>query len=230
MTPPIKIHTGTVEALKWLALILMTGDHINKYLYNNTLPLLYQAGRLAMPVFIFILAYNLARPGQYTRGTYLHVMVRLAVFGAIACIPYIALNHVLSGWWPLNILITLLVLTATLYLIERDNLAAAAVVFVVGGSITEFWWPSVTFGVAVWAYCKQPHWIYAATALLACAALYFINGNGWALAAIPVVLCASQLAFPVPRLRWIFYIYYPLHLYVLWLIRIPMSHAGYLFF
>ena len=34
----------------------------------------------------------------------------------------------------------------------------------------------------------------------------------------------------LPRLRWAFYAYYPLHLAALWLIRIPMSKAGYLFF
>ncbi|RUT67556.1 conjugal transfer protein TraX, partial [Flavobacterium cupreum] len=34
----------------------------------------------------------------------------------------------------------------------------------------------------------------------------------------------------VSRLRWVFYAYYPAHLFVLWLIRIPMSKAGYLFF
>ncbi|MCW2314150.1 TraX family protein [Rhodoferax antarcticus] len=54
--------------------------------------------------------------------------------------------------------------------------------------------------------------------------------NLWALAAVPVVLAASLLDLRVPRLRWVFYGYYPLHLFALWLIRIPMSKAGYLFF
>ena len=66
--------------------------------------------------------------------------------------------------------------------------------------------------------------------LLACAALWFINRNLWALASLPLLLVASRVDLPMPRLRWAFYAYYPLHLAALWLIRIPMSKAGYLFF
>jgi hypothetical protein len=37
------IADGTLEALRWLALVLMTGDHANKYLFNGTLPWLFNA-------------------------------------------------------------------------------------------------------------------------------------------------------------------------------------------
>ncbi len=40
-----------VELIKWVALILMIGDHINKYLLNDTIPILYNAGRVVMPLF-----------------------------------------------------------------------------------------------------------------------------------------------------------------------------------
>lgn len=68
-------------------------------------------------------------------------------------------------------------------------------------------------------------------ALLALASLWFINrkpvglGGG---AAAPGRL--SPRSAHAVRLRWAFYAYYPLHLTALWLIRIPMSKAGYLFF
>jgi hypothetical protein len=51
---PLHVPNGTVEALKWLALALMTGDHVNKYLFNGTLPFLFEAGRLALPIFVFV--------------------------------------------------------------------------------------------------------------------------------------------------------------------------------
>lgn len=41
---------------------------------------------------------------------------------------------------------------------------------------------------------------------------------------------AGAVDLRVPRLRWAFYAYYPLHLAALYLIRIPMAQAGYLFF
>lgn len=230
---PLHVPDGTVEALKWLALALMTGDHANKYLFNGTLPFLFEAGRLALPIFVFVLAYNLARPGAFKRGAYTRTMKRLAVFGAVASVPFVALGGLSAGWWPLNVLFTLLVVTACAYLVEKGgplHLVGAGLVFLVGGGLVEYWWPAVAFGLAVWSYRKRPTWAAAAVALLACAALWFINRNLWALASLPLLLVASRVDLPMPRLRWAFYAYYPLHLAALWLIRIPMSKAGYLFF
>jgi len=228
--PHLVLTDGTVESLKWIALVLMTGDHINKYLFNGTLPFLFEAGRLALPIFVFVLSYNLARPGTFERGAYTRTITRLAVFGALASIPFLALGGLYAGWWPLNVLFTLLVLTATLYLVERGNLVAAGAVFLIGGSSVEYWWPALVFGVAVWSYRKRPTWAAAIITVSACVALWFVNSTLWALAAVPLFLGATCLELRVPRLRWVFYAYYPLHLAVLWLIRIPMSHAGYLFF
>ena len=56
--------------MKWLALVLMTGDYVNKYLFNGTLPRLFNAGRVTLPLFVFVLAYNLARPDTLERGVY----------------------------------------------------------------------------------------------------------------------------------------------------------------
>jgi hypothetical protein len=218
---------GTVEALKWLALVLMTGDHVNRFLFSGTLPYLFELGRLALPIFVFVLAYNLARPGQLEQGTYPRTMKRLAVFGALASVPFIALGDLLhAGWWPLNILFTLLLLTTTLYLVERNDLLAAGVLFLVGGSLVEYGWLGLSLGLAVWTYCKQPSLPAAAVALLACAGLWLTNGNLWALACVPLILAATRLNLPVPRLRWAFYAYYPLHLGLIWLIRSAMSNLG----
>ena len=132
----------------------------------------------------------------------------------------------------LNVLFTLLALTATLYLVERGTLAgyAGAVgVFLVGGSSVEFWWPALAFGLAVWWYCKRPNWIPLALATASLAALAVINGNHWALATLPLLLLATRLDLNLPRVRWVFYAYYPVHLAAIWLIRIPMANAGYVF-
>ena len=228
----LRFSNGTTETLKWIGLVLMTGDHVNKYLFNDTMPFLFNAGRLCLPIFVIVLAYNLARP-QATDDARLRAMKRLLVFGVLSSIPFIALDGLLAGWWPLNVLFTLLVITIIVTLIEKGgiaNLVIAAVVFLIGGSSVEFWWPAVALGVAAWSYFKKPSILAVFIGFLSCAALWFINGNWWALAVLPLILLASRVDLPVPRLRWAFYIYYPLHLSVIWLIRIPMSKAGYLFF
>ncbi|EJX1342482.1 conjugal transfer protein TraX [Vibrio parahaemolyticus] len=228
--PKLVISNGTIEGLKILGVILMVGDHVNKYLFNGTLPYLFEAGRLALPIFVFVLAYNLARPGQFERGTYERTMKRLAVFGVIASIPFMALGGLYDGWWPLNILFTLLAFTATAYFIERKQFFFAFLVFINAGTSVEFWWPAMLLGLAIWAYLKQPSLYSAGIAVLACAGLGYANENMWALAALPILASSTMFDLKVPRIRWAFYAFYPLHLSLLWLIRIPMSQAGYLFF
>lgn len=231
--PRLIVADGSIEGLKWLALVLMTGDHINKYLVNGTVPLLFNAGRLALPIFCFVLAFNLARPGTLQRGVYLRTFKRLTVFGLAATPAFIALGGLVAGWWPLNVMFTLLAATVMILFIDhggRPKLVAAAAVFVVAGSCVEYWWPALSLCLAVWWYCRRPSASALALMVASCAALWFINRNFWALAALPVVIAAACIDVRVPRLRWAFYAYYPLHLTALWLIRIPMSKAGYIFF
>ena len=231
--PRLIVLNGTLEALKWLALLLMTADHVNKYLFNGTKALLFDAGRIAMPLFVFVLAYNLARPGALDRGAYERTAKRLALIGTLATPIFIALGGIKDGWWPLNIIFTLLSLTVVLFLMEQRTIGGyvtAAAMFLISGSSVEFWWSALALGVAVWWYCKRPSSMPSALALTALSSLWFVNHNLWALVAVPVALAATNVDLRVPRLQRAFYAYYPLHLVALWLIRIPMGKAGYLFF
>lgn len=231
--PRIALGSGATEAAKWLGVAIMVADHVNTYLFNGTITGIYPIGRIAAPLFVFVLAYNLARPGAMERGVYGRVMARLLCFGLVASIPYIAIGGPIYGIWPLNILFTLLAITASIYCIERGGrlgLAAGACMVVVGGGVAAYWWPAVTLGVAVWWYCRQPGVMPAAAILAAWFAFGWVNGNQWALAAIPVLGLLSLIDARIPRIRWFFYAFYPLHLAAIWLIRIPMANAGYLFF
>ena len=230
--PRLVIADGTIEAFKWLGLVLMTIDHVNKYLFNETNTAAFAAGRIAMPIFTFVLAYNLARPGTLVCGVYQRTALRLVVFGLLATPVFMALGGLLAGVYPLNIMFTLLAGTAVLYLIERGAKVGAVAAFVVGGAVVEFWWPTVGFCLAVWLYVRAPSWrsLGLGLGLACCASLWVINGNLWALASLPIFLLATRVDLTLPRARWAFYAYYPLHLSALWLIRIPMAKAGYLFF
>lgn len=231
--PRLAVADGVLDALKWLALILMTGDHVNKYLFNGTKEWLFDGGRIAMPLFVFVLAYNLARPGATICGAYERTVWRLLVVGGLTMPAFVALGGLVAGWWPLNIMFTLAAIAGMLLLIDRDTLSGrvcAVGVFLAAGAMVEFWWSALALGLAVWLYCRQPSWMAIALAIAAFGGLWHVNGNPWALAAVPIALGASRANWGLPRLRWFFYGYYPAHLVVLWLIRIPMSKAGYLFF
>jgi len=231
--PSQRITNGTLEALKWFALLLMLGDHINKYLLNGTESWLYDAGRLAMPLFVFVLAFNLARPDSLLKGAYGRTMLRLGITGVAATPAFLSLGGLVYDWWPLNILFTLLVLALILYLIERatpQSCVTAGLIFVVGGSLVEYWWPALIFGIAIWSYCRSQSIIALVLAVSACASLSYINGNHWALASLVILILAIYIDFPFPRLRWVFYAFYPTHLYIIWIMRVKMSTLGYLFF
>lgn len=224
--PSLTLSDGSLEALKWLALVLMTLDHANKYLLQPAIPALFDAGRTVMPIFAIVLAYNLARPGMLARSVYPKVMKRLALAGALAALPFIALGGLGWDWWPLNIMATLLVATGVMHLLERGGAArvgGAVALSVVGGALVEFWWPALAIAVGAWSYFKRPNWPALVFALLGLAALYVINKNLWAFAALPLILVAARVDLPVPRLRWVFYAFYPLHLAILWLVRTALT-------
>ncbi|MEO8924495.1 MAG: TraX family protein [Caldimonas sp.] len=219
--PVITLTSGSLEALKWLGLVLMALDHVNKYLLHASVPALFYAGRAVLPIFAIVLAYNLARPGTLERGVYLRVMTRLAGAGALATAPFIALDGLGWGWWPLNIMFMLLVATGVMYLVERGTASRVLAVglFVIGGALVEFWWPALTIAVGAWSYFRRPNWTALLFALAGLFALYVFNKNLWALAALPLIVLASRVDLPVPRMRWVFYAFYPLHLAVIWMAR-----------
>lgn len=226
--PPLVLADGTVEALKWLALVSMTGDHVNGFLLGGTWPALFAAGWLALPLFAVVLAYNLARPEAAARGLHRRALARLVLAGALASPPYLALGGACVGWWPLNamFLLALVTLVALRWEGSDGRPAQAVALLLVGGVLVEYCWAGAALGVAVWRYCRRPTWLAAVAVLAAGAGLCWINGNLWAFAALPLLAAATRLDLPVPRWRWVFYAYYPLHLAALWLIQRGLEASG----
>lgn len=212
----VVIPDGTLEALKWLAMVLMTLDHVNKYLLGESSAVLFDLGRIVMPLFGFVLMYNLARPGALAAGVHVRVMRRLLAFGALATPAFV----VLVGWWPLNILFMLLLSTGVVWLIESGSgmrIALALLAFVLGGALVEFWWFGVLSCLAAWAYCRKPTPVRLALWALALSSLWAVNRNFAALAMLPLLWGAMQISIPLARHRWLFYAFYPAHLAAIWL-------------
>ena len=211
---------GTLEGLKGLGLMAMTVDHVNTFLLASSWPAGFAFGRLAMPIFVIVLGINLARPGGQT-VRYHRILSRLAVAGLLATPFHVALGGAIRGAWPLNILFTLALITAVVWGLQGSRLqqAGAWVLLLVGGMLVEYFWIGVVLGVAAWRYARRPSFPAAALGLAAMAGLSGINGNGWAWLALPLLAVATRLRLPIRRHREVFYVYYPLHLAVLWAIR-----------
>jgi hypothetical protein len=112
----------------------------------------------------------------------------------------------------------LLLVVALVQLIEQGGakrLSAAVALFLIGGAFVEFLWFGVACCLGAWAYCRRPSYKRLLLWILGTLSLSVVNGNAWALGAIPVVLLATSLSMKLPRVKWAFYAWYPLHLLVL---------------
>ena len=226
--PPVWLADGTAEALKWFALVLMVLDHANQYLCNGVLPWVFPIARLSFPLFGFVLAYNLARPGTLSNGAAIRTMKRLAIFALMASLPHIALDNRL---FPLNILATLLVATGTVYLFAQSGFKKGygILVFMVGGCVVEGNWFAVAVCVAFYRYCQSPKALRLSSVIASLAVLgLFINRNQWALGVLPVILLAPSVNLKMNRHKNLFYWFYPAHLAVIALAKLWIHHDGWM--
>lgn len=200
--------SGGRELLKWIALVLMTGDHINTALLEGGAPWLGQAGRVVFPIFAFVLAWNIEHASPASRGRALH---RLVIAGLLVQ----PLHALVFGFWiPATILLTL---AAGIFVADRERSPwMRLVVFLVGAFFVDYQWAGVFLVAACFYVIRHVNapWCWLALAL-AMVPLCWFNGNAWALLALPLLWRYGAWPVEVPRHRWTFLGYYAAHLLVL---------------
>lgn len=213
---PVAIDNGALEGAKWIALAAMTLDHVNTYLTHGRHAWMYQVGRVAMPLFGIALATHLARPDAFQKnGPAARMTLRLALFGVLAQVPFTLLR---GGPWPptlLNTMLLLLLVVAHLRLRasrERSSRVAAWTALFVGGAVVEFWWIGAAVILTVRSWLTEPSVERAFRAAFALALLCVLTRSVVPLAAPLIVYLLVRGRVKVPRLRLLFYSYYPLHL------------------
>ncbi|CAM4113820.1 conjugal transfer protein [Stenotrophomonas lactitubi] len=193
------------EVLKWLAVILMTGDHIAKVVYGGYVPGLSEAGRVAFPLFALVMAYNLAQSGADVGKS----VRRLALWGVIAQ----PVHAVVFGYWlPLNILLTFALSAAALYAVNQRGwtaLVAFAVAALVLPAFVDYQWSGVWFVLLTYFGYREKS---PGALLAAFVPLCIFNGNLWAVMAVPVAALLAHSQWRVARAGRAFYGYYVGHL------------------
>jgi hypothetical protein len=214
----IQVGNGTLEALKWLAVLSMTADHVNRALANGEIPGFSEFGRLACPLFGFVFGYNLARADTVAMP---RIVRRLVLVGAVA-LPFYVLA--LGMAWPLNILFTFAVAAGVVWIDRQwDGWAGwlgMAALGIVGGALVDMLWIGVAYVYAVYSWIRfGGAWDYFAFLVLS-GLLALINNSAYGLLAVPVVLLARRVEVNVPRCKRFFYAFYPLHLATLAALRL----------
>lgn len=200
-------------AVKLVALAMMVFDHADQAVYGLATGFHETWGRAVFPLFALVLGRSvfLAEPLHLLRV----VVPRMVLFGALALPFYVPL----FGLAPLNVMFSLAVAVAMVAFWRMGWVLAAGSLFVVGGALVDYqWFGLLCVALAAWAMAQDgagDRWRAAAVLAVMAVLLVPINGNLWALAAIPLVLFSSFLTGPAPRLKWLFYAAYPGHLLVL---------------
>lgn len=69
--------------------------------------------------------------------------------------------------------------------------------------------------VLPWAFCRRGYGAYVPVAALC---VVPVNGSLWSLAVVVPMLLTAYIPGKAPRLKWLFYVAYPAHLWLLWLV------------
>ncbi len=203
----------TTFQLKVLAIISMLADHVGAVLYPEAVWLRY-AGRLAFPIFCFLLV-----EGYYHTGNVAKYMARLGIFALISEIPFdLAFHQTL--WFPAkqNVFVTLFIGLGMLWGLERER----ECIIRVGIVLLSMWaaeFLCCDYGfmgvllIAVFGITRGKN-----TARYLAGAVWNVFWpsriqTAGALAMLPIALYNGQKG---RSMKYFFYLFYPVHLFILY--------------
>jgi len=214
------------ELLKWIAIITMTIDHIGAILYPRLI-FLRIIGRISFPLFCYLIAL-----GMETTRNVRNYFIRLFIFAFVSQDPYI-LALGLGPFESLNIYFTLSSGVLFIYFYQKKPLLT--LVPILASTFLPFDYN--IYGIALigcmYILKRGTKNGVISVILLNVLALFMWDKQFFSLLALPIILLHKNghLRFmnkktvegrePYPLWRkYFFYVYYPLHLTMLYLIKV----------
>lgn len=224
MKPPEKYRILDATALKLIAMLSMVLDHVGDNFFPDQL-WMRALGRIAMPIFAFCVAegfchtrdrmkylrrlflfglvseipFDLVTSGKLLEFGHQNIMFTFAwaVLGLLCCEK--VLGSVKKGRVPLAAAVLLIFLVSSLLLGLDYNVLALALIFLF----------TLLRRKALWIRTAAAA---AAHALLRNVGVYWFGLLGF----VPILLYSGERG---RGLKWLFYLFYPGHLLLIWLIR-----------
>jgi len=209
------------DLIKLFALATMTIDHIGYTLFPD-LTILRIIGRLAFPLFAYLIALGLnstKKPSKY--------LLSLLIFGFISQIPYFLVFNI-QPFERLNIFFSLFLGALTIHYFKKRSLLAFAPILLSLALNTEgsFY---VVLTVLFMNLLLDDKKIGVLGLFALNLPLLFADFQGLALLALPIVLLHQENKLKLEITisdnsllyifrKYFFYVYYPLHLSILYLI------------
>ncbi|MCI8784213.1 MAG: hypothetical protein HFG84_12520 [Dorea sp.] len=206
----------TSYQLKWLAIVTMVIDHVGAVFFPGVWALRY-VGRISFPIFCFLLVEGFV----HTRDVRKY-MIRLGGFALVSEVPYdlafygkvVELDHQ-------NVFFTLLLGVALMELLKYSKelpLKAVEILSVMASADllrTDYSFKGILL-IALFYLLRENLWIKTV-----CGALWNFLWNGsiqgyGALAMIPIALYNGERG---KSMKYFFYMFYPAHLLVLFLVH-----------
>lgn len=200
--------------LKYIAILSMLLDHINKIVYNNEYIILTLIGRLAFPLFIYLAVKSYM---YYTRSKENYIF-RVFIFACIS-IPFYNYGFVID-LFPLNIFFTITLGLSALYMIEKKYFYFVWVPFALALYVDYSFYGVLCF-FAFYSYMKFESNLTYFYLVLSLLLLNPINEVFYLFVLLPLILIDMRfkIDYKSSLNKYFFYGFYPLHVAFLGLLK-----------
>jgi len=218
------------ELLKWIAIVTMTADHIGAVLYPG-FTVFRSIGRISFPLFAYLLILGM----NNTRNIQSY-FARLFIFALISQVPFfLAIDQ--GPFDSVNIFFTLSFGLLFIYFFKKGS--AFVFVPIVASFILPFDYGIYGIAMIGCMYILNENTKFGIASLVLLNALFLVPWNTQILsiAAIPIIVLHKNGSLKIAResienftiplwRKYFFYVYYPLHLALLYIIKLHFFSSG----
>ncbi len=203
---PITTHQPGIETIKWIAVISMTIDHINRVVLGHAFGWMFEFGRLALPLFCLAFGTGIAK-----RLHWKVTVPRLLTFGIMAQLAWMVAGELREP----NILFGLALAVVLIATYDWNPLFSAVLGVTLGFGI-EGTYGAIALVIGAYSVERGRHSVALFWIALGTGITCLVSASPSPALAVPVYLLLRQSRLgPSTRHHRILYWYYPAHLLVL---------------